>query len=514
MAALSLLVKAVDTMSVWVDKINLSFTKTDANEARLDADEGRLDALEPRVTQNETDIGTNDTDIATNVTGIANILDGTSTHDLVKLDLTADPAWVPGQLSYDPEAKTGRMDTGYTDVRLQMGQEEHVPFLNSTGVPITNGTLVNAGGIDVPTNTLLGIPCEISSPITSSTILGIATATVADGEMGLATKFGKVHDMDTSSLNVGGVLYAGNAGGYTQEFPKYPNTVAVVGTVLESDAVTGHVYVDLHPFTRTLANKSYSFSQANIGSGIRYLGGFYLHQDAAQVLDQVTDYAYPLDPETGLSAHAFAVFSGAGSVTGGGQVGLKVTGTRIDNTGTQTATGATPDVTEIITDNIETAGLNDYFETSGKWVGIPTYELYIVSGAPSAYDILINVGMAKYEDLGNQKFTITALDIVGTAGAATVAGTFNMRLRKHSSASWAYHVSAFEPGDGIVADWSVDMAGKTKLISGQPLAWKRTDLTPYIDGTADEGLLIELDCPGTNTIETLSAHISGVVESL
>jgi hypothetical protein len=514
MASLSLLVKAVDTMSVWVDKINLSFAKADANEANVATNAADIVTNADDIATNAADIVTNADDIGTNTASLAGIVDGSTTLDAVQLDLVADPAWVAGQISYDPEAKTGRMDTGYTGVRVQIGQEEHIPFLNNTGVPITNGTLVNAGGVDVPTNTLLGIPCDISSPITSSTILGIATATVADGEMGLATCFGKVHDMDTSLLDVGGVLYAGNAGGYTQTFPVYPNTVTIVGTVLEKHVTTGHIFVNISPFIRRAANRSYSFSQANIGSGIRYLGGFYLHQDAAQALDQVTDYAYPLDPDTGISAHVFAVFSGPGSVTGGGQVGLKVTGTRIDDAGGQYATTGTPDVTEILTDNIETAALNSYFETSGKWVGTPTYELYIVSGSPSAYSVLINVGLAKYEDLRNQKFTITSLDIVGTAGANAVAGTFNMRLRKHSSADWSYHVSAFEPGDGIVADWSVDMVGKTKLVSGQPIAWKRTDIAPYIDGPAEEGLIIELDCPGTNTIETLSAHISGVVESL
>jgi hypothetical protein len=407
------------------------------------------------------------------------------------------------------------MDTGFAGVRVQVGQEEHIPFLNNTGVPITNGTLVNAGGVDVPTNTLLGIPCDISSPITSSTILGIATATVANGEVGLATCFGKVHDMDTSLLDVGGVLYAGNAGGYTQTFPKFPNTVTIVGTVLESDDETGHIFVNISPVTRRAANKSYSFSQANISSGVRYVGGFYLHQDAAKALDQVpTNYAYPLDTDTGISAHAYAVFSGPGSVTGGGQVGLRVTGTWIDDSGVQITTGGTPTADEILTDNIETAALHKYFETHAKWVGIPTYELYVVSGSPSAYSVLINVGMAKYEDLGNKKFTITALDIVGTAGANTAAGTFNMRLRKHSPEDWLYHATAFEPGDGIVADWAVDMAGKTKLVTGQPFAWKRTDLSPYIDGAADEGLLIELDCPGNNTVETLNAHLTGFVESL
>lgn len=54
--SLDLIQKAIDTMSVWADKINLGFQKTDSNEARIDA-------LEPASTDHEARIAANEAEI-------------------------------------------------------------------------------------------------------------------------------------------------------------------------------------------------------------------------------------------------------------------------------------------------------------------------------------------------------------------------------------------------------------------------------------------------------------------
>jgi hypothetical protein len=89
--ALSLIEKAVDTMSIWADKINAAFTKVDFNELAITALEASEALLEPRVTQNESDIADNVTDIGLNTTASGNNTTKNTTQDGRLDDLEAVP---------------------------------------------------------------------------------------------------------------------------------------------------------------------------------------------------------------------------------------------------------------------------------------------------------------------------------------------------------------------------------------------------------------------------------------
>ena len=424
----------------------------------------------------------------------------------VQLDQAGGYAHNPGQLSYDPVTKTIIADTGFLGVRVNLGQEVQTRFKNESGATITNGTVINAGGVDAVNNVLIGDVADITSPVTSSAIIGVATADVLDGEIGIATSYGEVRDVDTSGLSVGGVLYAGVGGGFTQTFPNYPQRVVILGSVIKVGTTDGIVQLDTQVFTRGTGSKSYSFTQANVGSGIYYSGGFYDFNSSSATLNQGGTTVVYGQTNVAYAAHASAVFGGF-VPPDAGQVGLRVNGTSITD-------GAvlTPGDSEVIIDDITNVNLNDYLETSKKWLGEIEYELYVVSGTPTTYELNFNYGYSKYEDLGNIKFSVTGLEVVGTAGANDT--TFNMELLFHKNTGWTYAASGFVPGNGNIASWADDMAPYDNLSNGLNFAWKRTNLNTYIDGSGSEGIVFKITADQNNSVQSMDIHLSGVVEQL
>lgn len=424
----------------------------------------------------------------------------------VQLDATGGKTYSEGKLSYDAASKTVLADTGFNGVRVNIGQETHIRFKNESGGTITNGTVINASGVDAVNNVVIGSVADITSPATSSAVIGVATADVLNGEVGVATSYGEVRDVDTSALSVGGVLYAGAGGGFTQSLPNYPNRVVILGTVIKVGVSDGIIQLDTQVFDRGTGSKSYSFTQANVGSGVYYSGGFYDFASADANLTQASTTQVFGSANTAYSAHASAVFGGAGTVDTG-QVGLRVTGSSIDDDGVLTTSDS-----QDITDDITSVVLNDYLETPKKWVGQVTFELYVVSGAPTAYSLDFNYGLSKYEDLGNVKFTVTGIEVVGTAGANDTL--FDMELLYHRESGWTYAATGFTPGNGTIATWSGDMAPYDNLVNGENFAWKRTNLNQYIDGAGAEGIIFRITANSNNSVQSMDIHLSGVVEQL
>ncbi len=119
-----------------------------------------------------------------------------------------------------------------------------------------------------------------------------------------------------------------------------------------------------------------------------------------------------------------------------------VSGTSIDDEGNRNAGDS-----ETVLADITAAGTNGYHETIKKWLGTITFTLTETVGDPTAYTINFNYGYSKYEDFGNQSFSISGLQVTGEAGAADTG--FNMILYHHSTSGWAYLASNFVPGGTI-----------------------------------------------------------------
>lgn len=420
--------------------------------------------------------------------------------------IASSPSWSPGQQWYDSVTKTIVSDTGYTGVRVNNGQETHIRFYNDTGVTITNGTPVNASGVDVTNGVVKGIVADAASPQTSSAVIGLATADVLDGEVGVAARLGEVNDIDTSLLGLGGILYLAPGGGLTNTRPQEPETILILGTVEIVNASTGRILVDLSKFRRRGASRSYSFTSQGIGTGTWYKGGFYDWSATDSKLDEGSTTQTYGTSGTAYAAHAGCVPSGPGTVNTG-QVGLRVTATEDSETGAQIATQV-----GIITEDITTLTADVMAETSGKFSGQVTYDLYIVSGSPTAYSLDFNYGYSKYEDFGNRDATVTGIDVVWQGGANDTG--FDVALLHHQAAGWTYAATGFTPGNGHIARRSVDQAIDGNVTNGIDGAWKRINLNQFVAGNGTEGVIYEIITGNNNTVQTMDLHISAVSEEL
>lgn len=439
--------------------------------------------------------------------GDSTVIAVTITSQRFQTDTTiALPAWSAGGISYDSASRTNVSDMGISGVRCQIGQELYYLVINNSGSDILNGKAVYAGGVDNATGLIEIELADASSSLTSLQILGLATADILNGEIGLVTEFGIVRDWNTNHLNLAMVAYLDTIPGeLTSDKPLSPNKIVILGTTLKVDASEGQIHVVTKLFTRPLANKSYSFTSNGIGAGVYYLGGFYDSPTTDANLDQGSLTIAHGDANNPYAGHAFIVAGGAGS-TDAGQVGLRIRGVSITDLGTLTD----PD-TIVITDDITTLSTDDYLETPEKWIGTGTFELYEVSGSPVNYSLDFNYGYAKYEDLINRDFTVNSIEAVGLAGATDAS--FDISLLHHTSANWTYAASGFVPGNGEIASFSGVMAPYDNITNGEQYAWKLLNLDTFIDGDAEEGIIVKITTGTNNSVQSMDVHIFGEIET-
>lgn len=157
------------------------------------------------------------------------------------------PTGVPsaeGVVSWHSTDKTLSLDTGLGPV-MQVGQELFVWVYNGTGATIPNGSaLYPVGAVgEVPSVGLAN--ASIETTITG-TIL-ISTMDIPDSSLGLATQFGKVRDIDTTSWTYGMRLYVSDTvdGELTSTRPSFPSYAIVVGGVIKSHATEGALQIEI-----------------------------------------------------------------------------------------------------------------------------------------------------------------------------------------------------------------------------------------------------------------------------
>jgi hypothetical protein len=128
------------------------------------------------------------------------------------------------------------------NVVLQIGQEEVLRVLNTTGATLTSGQAVYITGASGqrPTVAL----AQANSEMSSSKVLGIVTESIANNAQGFVTTAGLVRDINTVALTEGAVVYvsASVAGGLTTTRPTQPNHSVMVGYCVRSHSTQGMIY--------------------------------------------------------------------------------------------------------------------------------------------------------------------------------------------------------------------------------------------------------------------------------
>jgi len=425
----------------------------------------------------------------------------------IQLDTTLAADYSAGQISYDATSKTALVDTGYTGVRVNVGQEIHIPFYNNTGGLIANGTAINAAGVEPTSNLFYGIKADASSPATSSAVIGLATADVADGAIGLATELGTVRDFDTSALSAGGLVYLSETAGLlTNTRPLYPSNIVIMGSVLVSDVAVGEFFSKPSTFVRLPGSRTYFFTSNGATAGTVFIAGSYDYDVASTTLTQaVTETHGAANNASG--SHAFAVCGSVGTVVGGGTVALQVSGDSYSDDGTKVIGD-----TEIIIADIELVATDEYYESTKNWGGVVTYTLVITSGAPSAYSLPVNYGFAAYIDGSNRDFTLKDIRVEGLCKATEA--DLDVEIMAHRSTGWTYSAGSFVAGDGVLASFKTDMAPNNTITAGRPFKWKRSSINEFLDGGGSEGFIIRVTTTNNNAVQNMTTFIGGVLETL
>jgi hypothetical protein len=251
------------------------------------------------------------------------------------------------------------------------------------------------------------------------------------------------------------------------------------------------------------AIKSFTFTSRGITAGTYYLAGYYEASSDDANLNETAPTTVTLGTaNVSYAAHAFLVAGGAGSAAGGaGAVEIEVSGTSINDAGTRT-----PGDTEVIVADITALALNQFAETSKKWIGQVVYTLQNASGSTqTTFSVDFNYGFNKYEDFGNRDFTLTDFECVGLAAAADTA--FNIRLLKQDADNWTYAASGFVPGGTELLNMNTIHSTEKNTASGVPFAFKRAGLSELISGADSEGLVVEITTGQNNTVQDMDVHI-------
>ena len=391
-------------------------------------------------------------------------------------------------------------DSDIPGVTNQIGLEGWIRVHNDTGALIPDGSAVYFSGSFGGTDPTIAL-ASASNFVGSVNYIGLVTSDIANGTEGFITQRGLVRGLDTSGLSLAGALFLSETPGeVTMTKPEHPAKVVVVGGVLNVDPTEGIIYVNPSwELEREIVSRSYSFTSQGIGTGVYYVGGYYLAPATDANLTQASTSISGGTANAPETAHAFAVFGGAGTVDAG-VVGLRVSGVSYSDDGT-----LNPSDTEIITADITSVSVDQYLETVKKWVSTVTWELYTVSGTPTTYNVDFNYGLAKYEDVGNRDFYVTTVDVVGLAGATDTS--FNIELMHHSATNWTYSAASFVPGNSVLESFSGDLAPYDNLVNGAQFAWKHTNIDQFIDGSALEGVLFKITVTSNNSVQSMDLHI-------
>lgn len=183
----------------------------------------------------------------------------------------------PGRLRWNDKDGTLDLTLKGGNVTLQVGQESVIPAYNNTTSSLLqseyravyiSGSVNNFPAISIATNL---------DRRASENAIGIVTEDIAAGEVGYVTTYGLVRDMNLSSFVAGDTLYLGASDGVLINTPPPPPALTtIVGYVIDDDAVTGSLFVNVksgydYPAYISLLNTStHTASLANTATVIDF----------------------------------------------------------------------------------------------------------------------------------------------------------------------------------------------------------------------------------------------------
>ena len=161
---------------------------------------------------------------------------------------TAGPAATdsPGRLRWNDVDGTLNLQGKSGGITYQLGQESAQLVGNQTGSAIPNGAVVRIVGT-TPSGRMSVVVADSTTLAGATSVLGVATQTIAAGSEGYVTTYGVVRDLNTTGLAAAAPVYLGANGAITATWPNN-GIVAQIGYVLVGNsAANGSIYVDPSP---------------------------------------------------------------------------------------------------------------------------------------------------------------------------------------------------------------------------------------------------------------------------
>lgn len=242
-----------------------------------------------------------------------------------------------------------------------------------------------------------------------------------------------------------------------------------------------------------------------VGTGKFYTQGHYDYATDDSNLTQASPTQTHGAANEPSGVHASIIAGGAGAASGGaGAVIIEASGVSINELGVRVESD-----TEILVADITAMALNQYFETTKKWLGIVTYTLKNADGSTqTTFNADFNYGHCKYTDRSDRNFIVKEFKAEGLAGANDAA--FDIRLLKHSVTGWTYAATNFEPGNGEIIKMSTDYGADHVLTNGEHFAWDRIGISEEINGADAEGYIVEMETGSNNAVQYVNISV-GVI---
>ena len=400
--------------------------------------------------------------------------------------------WAEGRMGYSSVRQGFVVYNAEADISGNLMEEEWVPVWNDTGVQIDDGTPLYVTGTNA------GLPTVAPAIADGQRVIGLSTHNIGDDSRGYATRSGGLSGPNYSAFSNGDTTYLSpvTPGLVINVEPSWPNKVIELGIITDASN-PGSMNIDIeHHGGPVVVVKSYTFASRTAAAGEYFLGGYYdysvadanLTESLLTVVHGVANHPY--------GAHAFIVAGGVG-VTDGSDLVLTVSGTSVTDDGVET-----PADSEVVVVDATAVALNEYYETTLKWIGTITYTLSSTAGVTFNFDF--NYGYAKYEDFNNTNVTLRGVEFEGLANAGDTG--FNIEALHHNSTGWTYSAAAFQAGNTPVGDMNTDYSTAKDLTAGEQFAWKRTDFSEAIASSNSEGLIIRVTTGTVNSVSYMNGH--------
>lgn len=243
---------------------------------------------------------------------------------------------------------------------------------------------------------------------------------------------------------------------------------------------------------------SFSFQSRSGTVGTSYVGGYYLSEQNAFNADEGNFVGTYGESVVGYAAYFFLVSSG-NAVTDGGPMVLTLTGTSIDNLGNRV-----PADSEILVTDALLLGINDYVQSTKKWLGEVTFTLTSLAATVFSWDF--NYGYAAYEETDGASIQLNKIELLGSASGND--NIFNVEVLHHDQVGWIYNDGAFEPGGtSIIMNLQTDYVNEFKLRTGEYFSYKKYNLAYTIN--PNDGLLVRITTDSTNSVGNMDIHLKG-----